>query len=389
MTDCPLCKEPETRDFFELRAMPVLIGTLFQSATDARNCGVGDLLLVFCPSCGFIWNRSFDPALLEYSETYENSLHFSDVFQRYTQGIVDRLIEAYDIRGKDVVDLGCGKGDFLAMLCEAGGNRGVGFDPTYAGDRIEGEVADRLTFIRDLYSEAYSAAYPADLMTSRYVLEHVPDPLTFLDAVRRAISSDRRTIVYFEVPDVRLILEQLSVWDVIYEHCSYFGIESLAAAFRHGGFTVLDVRQAYDGQFVAVEATPGPPAQQSFGDLAALAHEVDRFQVEFRRRIETWQERLAVIRSGGQRVVAWGAGAKAVGFLNMLNIRDEVPYVVDINPHKKGSFLAGTGQEVVAPEFLLDYRPDQVILMNPIYEREIEEQLAKLGISTHLVGVDQ
>jgi hypothetical protein len=80
--------------------------------------------------------------------------------------------------------------------------------------------------------------------------------------------------------------------------------------------------------------------------------------------------------------VLWGAGSKGVSFLSTLDLTtDDVPYVVDLNPHKIGTFIAGTGQEIVAPDFLSDFRPDVVIIMNPVYRQEITQKLAALGLS--------
>ncbi|MEZ5267937.1 MAG: hypothetical protein R2789_04985 [Microthrixaceae bacterium] len=57
--------------------------------------------------------------------------------------------------------------------------------------------------------------------------------------------------------------------------------------------------------------------------------------------------------------------------MTSLSIQDEIQYAVDINPHKQGMFMAGTGQEIVAPDFLATYRPDLVVIMNPVYLEEI------------------
>ncbi len=385
---CPVCESASTAAFFELKNMPVLIGTLWETAEEAKNTQTGDLRLLFCADCGFIWNEVFDASRMAYSATYENSLHFSSVFQDYTADIVSRLVDSYDIRGKDIIDIGCGKGDFIAMLAEYGDNRGVGFDPTYVGDRIDGPVAERLRFVRDLFSEKY-ADLRADLLTSRFVFEHVEQPVEFLHLILRGLGDDADALIYFEVPNVRLILEDLSVWDIIYEHCSYFGPESLSAAFARAGLGIYDIRETYGRQFVSIEARRGAADSRPgpWGDLAQLTGLVARFEAEFGRRIETWHDRFETLRRDGRRVVAWGAGAKAVGFLNMLELGDaELPVVVDINPHKQGTFLGGTGQRVIAPEALVEYRPDAIILMNPVYKAEIARQVADLGLAVEFIG---
>jgi hypothetical protein len=84
-------------------------------------------------------------------------------------------------------------------------------------------------------------------------------------------------------------------------------------------------------------------------------------------------------------VVIWGAGAKAVAFLNMLNIQsDQIEYVVDINAKKHGAYIPGTAQKIMAPEFLSQYHPDAIIVMNPEYLSEIRSVIKGMGISAKL-----
>ena len=367
--------------------MPVSIGIQWPKREGAIECGKGNLQLVFCPQCGFIWNRAFDPGRLEYSQAYDNSLDFSKVFQDYARSLADRLIRTYDIRNKTVLELGCGKGQFLTLLCEMGSNRGVGFDPSFDSTRIESRAAESITAIQDYYGAKYSH-YRGDLICCRHVLEHIQDPLGFLRMVRHTLEDQDSTVVYFEVPNARFVLEQLSVWDVIYEHCNYFGREALANAFQHGGFEVLRLEECYDGQFISVEARPTPSASSSSrseeGNKAIKAA-TQHFSQAVRERSDAWQSRLADWRGKQRRAVIWGAGAKAVSFLNMLKIAGEIPYAVDINPHKQGHYLPGTAQKIVPPEFLKEFQPQSVVLMNPIYQQEVKAQLKSLGVDAEVI----
>jgi hypothetical protein len=65
----------------------------------------------------------------------------------------------------------------------------------------------------------------------------------------------------------------------------------------------------------------------------------------------------------------------------------EIEYLVDINPHKAGKFLPGTGHAVVSPETLRDYRPEIVLAMNPVYTNEIRASLAAMGVSAEVIPV--
>ena len=381
---CPVCASTDVSIFFEVLDMPVHIGVQWSNQDAARHCPKGDIKLAFCHSCSFIANVAFDPARLGYTEAYDNSLHFSPFFQEYARSLATRLIERYDLRDKDVIEIGCGRGDFLLLICELGNNRGVGFDPGYEGEHPGSELAKRVTFIRDFYSEKY-ASYQADLICCRQVLEHIHNPTGFLTMLRRTIGDQSNTVVYFEVPNVSLILRALSIWDIIYEHCSYFSHGAFAHVFASCGFNICDLAETYEGQFLGIEARLGngstDPGLDRWDDFKGMADAVAAFADHYRNRIETWQSRLKQMEQTGQRAVVWGAGARGISFLNMLKILDQIEYIVDINPHKQGMYMAGTGQQIVSPEFLRDYQPDVVMVINPLYESEIKQLVKELDLT--------
>jgi hypothetical protein len=89
--------------------------------------------------------------------------------------------------------------------------------------------------------------------------------------------------------------------------------------------------------------------------------------------------------SRGERVATWGASSKGAAWLTSLGITDEISYAVDINPHKHDKYMAGTGQRIIAPEFLRQYRPQRIVLMNVIYRDEIAATLHRLDVTAELV----
>ncbi|MCK5618502.1 MAG: methyltransferase, partial [Candidatus Krumholzibacteria bacterium] len=86
------------------------------------------------------------------------------------------------------------------------------------------------------------------------------------------------------------------------------------------------------------------------------------------------------IRRDNRRAVIWGAGSKGVTFLNLLDPEGRIGYAVDVSPNKKGKFVAGTGQPVVSADFLLEYRPNDILVMNPVYQAEIAGMVREMGI---------
>jgi SAM-dependent methyltransferase len=389
---CPACGTP-TSDVVQVQHdLPVNSMLLLAAGDEARDFPTGSLRLVACGACGFVFNADFDARLAEYSERYESSQAYSPRFTEFAVGLAQRWIDRHDIRGKTVLEIGCDKGDFLALMCELGGNRGIGIDPAADASRqAHSPAAARMEFIADFYDERFTHL-DADVVICRHTLEHIQPVARFMASVRRAIADRTDTLVLFELPDVVRILEDLAFWDIYYEHCSYFSLGSLARLFRRTGFEVLDLRTDFDDQYLLIEARPStvPAAGLPLpleDDLPRVRAAVESYRERFPKAMAAWRDEVRARVAAGERVVIWGGGSKGVAFVLALGLGDHLRYAVDVNPHKQGKYLAGSAVQVVGPEFLRDHRPDLVVAMNPIYCDEIRAELARLGVPATVVGV--
>ena len=90
-----------------------------------------------CKDCGFIYNSAFDASLQNYSEDCEETQGFSPTFSKFHRELAEAVVDRFDLHGKTVLEIGCGKGEFLELLCEIGGNKGIGFDPAFRPDRLD------------------------------------------------------------------------------------------------------------------------------------------------------------------------------------------------------------------------------------------------------------
>ena len=378
---CPVCARSDLRDFFAMPPVPVVCNRLWPTSAEALAAPVGVIRLGFCESCAMVYNTAFDPGLIQYSPDYENSLHFSPHFQEYAQGLAARLIETYRVNRKEVTEVGCGKGDFLRLLCELGDNAGVGYDRSY-----DGADTSNPKFVRDDYSSRY-ATRRADLVCCRHVLEHVSEPLELLNLLRSSLRSSD-SVSYVEVPDMEHTLSGAGVWDVLYEHCAYFSEPSLRTAAAAAGLRVVRLESAYGGQFLGCDSVPGDDSigggESRVAGLSALA---GSFARRFEEQRQRWEREFARLRTSGARVAIWGAGTKGVTFLNALQPQEVVVCAADINPRKRGGFIPGTGQQVVSPEEMIELGVDTVIIMNHVYEAEIRRMLSDAGAHPAILKV--
>jgi SAM-dependent methyltransferase len=135
-----------------------------------------DVILWRCAVCGF---EFFDPSLAGNSLFYqclESPEYYSSgrpEFQRTTRFAVERGLA-------NVLDVGCGAGDFLDLARAAGLQTfGLELNPTAAAKaRAKGhQIFDRL--LHGVPAEACPGGF--DLITLFQVLEHVPDPIGIIN----------------------------------------------------------------------------------------------------------------------------------------------------------------------------------------------------------------
>jgi SAM-dependent methyltransferase len=388
---CPCCSATVTRALYRVPSIPIHSCILLDTPEEARAFPRRDLELAFCDACGFIFNHIFDEAIMGYSTNFEESQHFSGTFNAFAKELAREAAEKCAIAGKHVLEIGCGKGEFLREFCSAGGATGLGIDPGYRADEGRSTPSDKVQFITDFFSEKYEHL-DADVIVCRHTLEHIAPVATFVRSIRKMIGDRDDTSVFFETPDAKRVLAEGAFWDIYYEHCSYFSPGAHARLFRQEGFDVTELSLLYDDQYIIQYAKP--ESQRSAPHLALeqdLA-EMHALAASFSSRVTMvqgyWRERVRSAWADGRRVVLWGGGSKGVSFITTLGLTDEVASVVDINPYKQGKFMPGTGHSVIAPKALVDQTPDLVIVMNPIYVTEITANLKELGLEPEIAALD-
>jgi SAM-dependent methyltransferase len=388
---CRACDRALLETFAASSDVPVNNARVFADPTAARAVPRGAIELALCRGCGFIENVRFDQALVTYDSGYEEQQSYSPTFNAFADGLASDLVERWGLRRKRIVEIGCGKGDFLSKLCELGENHGVGLDPTIAPGRLNDAAAQRVTLRPEFYGSR-TGGLIADAVICRHTLEHIPDVRSFVRTLRRSLSSSPGARVYFEVPDVARVLRDAAFWDVYYEHCSYFTEESLARLFRIEDFVVDDVRLGFDGQYVLLEAhvpyvgeriAGGNPYDEP-GDIVALAH---GYAERVRTMADGWGKRVRSARARGEHVAVWGSGSKCVAFLSETGLEDDIEAVVDVNPHRQGRCLPITATPVRPPAYLTAVRPDLVVVMNAAYVAEIRAMLAEMNLYPRVEAV--
>ena len=377
MSPCPGCGA-DAVTVVRIEHQPVVLNYRFVDAASARAVPRGDLNLVQCPHCGLVSNAAFRAALLPYDGHYENSQAHSPAFRGYLETLADELLTRHGLRGKRVLEIGCGKGGFLGLLAARGIAAGDGYDTTWEDD---GRLHDqRLRFFaRRLTARDVDGQYEA--VVCRHVIEHVPEVSGFLDELAAIADAAGDPIVMLETPALEWICAHGCFWDLFYEHCNYFPRATLAWLCARAGFDVVAHDEGFDRQYQVLwlRRTGRPAGREAPGvaaaDLAAAAAAMDR------RRLGI--ERDVAAADGARGWAIWGAGAKGVTLAHRV-----VPpprCLIDTNPAKQGGYIPGLATPIVAPDAAIVREVAVVVIANPNYAEEIRTELHFRGFTGGVV----
>ncbi|MFC1643522.1 class I SAM-dependent methyltransferase [Chlamydiota bacterium] len=384
---CPVCKSSKTNLFLERTHVPVHQNLLCSSKEAAKSIRWGNLSLRVCKECGFVFNQLFDADLLSYGDRYDNTQTCSPMFQNYIDDSINYLIHEQGITNKTIIEVGCGNGSFLKALCKSGENFGIGFDPSYSGPDVL--MNGQVKFNRNYYN-AGDASISADVIICRHVIEHIPNPVVFLNSIRQTLKNSQNASIFFETPCLEWILTNNIFWDFFYEHCSYFMVHSLSRAFEIAGFDVVNINRVFNGQYLWAEAKPSTKIIRKNKKIQEGIYLLaENYRKKEYNLIQDWREHLKEL-SSLEKIALWGAGAKGVTFLNLVDPNNElIDCVVDLNPNKQEKFIPGTAHSIISFKELPKRGIYKAIVMNPNYNEENRSLLEKAGIKVTFIDLEE
>ena len=371
---CPACGDHVAAPFYDGGLQPLATLGWPQTAEDALNLPRLPLDFVSCAACGHVFNASFDYRRVPYSERPNRMFNGGAAWTRFLETVAVELVRRLPFEPV-VVEIGYGDGSFLAALsaaCPAG--RFIGFDPHGA----PAPAGARLDLRRQLFEPgAHLAELRPDLVVSRHVLEHLSDPLGFVQHLSLAAACLAcRPVVYLEVPCIDRALETSRTEDFYYEHNSHFTTASFCRMLERSGARLEALGHGYDGEVVYAFARLDARSESVRHGLAAAD-----FCARARAAHESLVKDLQACYASGRPVAFWGGTGKSAAFLNAHQVdARRFPVVVDSDPAKAGTHVPGTGQLIRFRDWLAVHPADLIVIPCQWRAADIAAEMRQFGI---------
>ncbi|MDE7316694.1 MAG: methyltransferase domain-containing protein [Helicobacter sp.] len=371
---CSICSSSRLKLVLTLENIAASANAVYHDRDEAKRAPRGHLNLIQCQECGFMENIAFDFRLVAYQD-YAFSLNHSPLFQKHLDFLVSHLQNNYQIRNAKILEIGCGDAHALYTIAKATDSKGIGYEPSFAKRNLSlpDDFGDYVAIFSEYYSE-FALHKDVDLVLCRFVLEHIPNPLSFLQSINRTLrKGEKNPLVVFEVPYIENSLSRERFYQFIYEHCNYFSPKSLVKLFERSGFEVLETLRCFEkGAFQLICARLKSIDSKSY---PCTETSLFRKNSDNSQQWKEWQQKIAALNAVG----IWTAGNPAVVFYYLLEQPKQIRCFIDMNPEKQGNFMAVSGLPILSPEQAIEQGITAVIVGNATYDLEVLKMIKENG----------
>jgi hypothetical protein len=264
------------------------------------------------------------------------------------------FVQKYSLKGRKVIEIGCGRGDFLSIMGQCGADAcGLEHSETSVAHCTRNGLKVAQGFVGS--GDFWMDGAPFDAFFILNFLEHLPEPNSTLQGIRNIMADDSVGLV--EVPNFDMILRNNLFSEFISDHLFYFTKATLSTTLSLNGFEIAEcTEQWHDYVISAVVKKRAPLDISHFRECQAhLKRELERY----------------IRRFGSKQVAIWGAGHQALAVIALLNLAGGIRYVVDSAVFKQGKYTPATHLPIVSPEALRSDPVRAVIVMAASYSDEV------------------
>ena len=322
------------------------------------------LAVNLCADCYHLQlTHTVDPKVI-----YSNYLYVagtSKTLKDYSEWFAGYVVESMDRQTSNVLDIGCNDGTQLDCFKTYNLNT-FGIDPA---ENIHPTSSLKHDVICDYFGPHIvdKVHYNFDAITAQNVFAHNPNPLEFLQTVKRLMSE--HTLVYIQTSQANMVLN--NEFDTIYhEHINFFNINSMNELAKRAGLHLIDVVKTpiHGNSYVFVLSWNSRPYH--IQNLIKMESKLNKKET-YDNWVSTVQLNMSILKStiqkytsDGYKVVGYGAAAKGNTLLNYIN--EPLDLIIDDSPLKQNMYAPGTNSPIKSTDALKEYSKEDKILFMPL-----------------------
>jgi|GEM_PF-3251744 2-polyprenyl-3-methyl-5-hydroxy-6-metoxy-1,4-benzoquinol methylase len=359
--NCPVCASNNFNEIVLLKDFPISNIDLATNKRDALKANVYDMNIVICKRCTHIYNEI--PVQLEYKQT--NTTYFTnDTQKKYISTLVTNLVNKFNIKNKNILEIGSGDGLFLKDMANYENNC-IGFEPSY--DKVV--KTKRVTIINDYFDAKKNLDKDIDWIVIRHVVEHFDNPYSFIESgIMQNINPNTKLLI--EVPNIQPTIDNLRINDFIHEHISHFSIYSLTYLLKRLNFDILDIYTTDNDENIVAICQINQNFIKSI-DLSSkysngFNHIIQKLQNDFRN----------IAANSNDTICIWGAEGRGAGFIKTIknDLRgDEI--IVDSDSKKFNKYIPSAGLKIISYKELINQSIDSIIITTSLGKNNILQEI--------------
>jgi len=223
-----------------------------------------------------------------------------------------------------------------------------------------------------------------DLIVSTNVFQHNANYKKFIKGIQDNL--DGHWVLEFPY---FLTTVQTNQFDQIYhEHVFYWLVTPLVKLFRKYGLKIQSITEHdMHGGSLRIISSNLKTDTENISIINQYIEKEKAFSFrkwggEIKNKIKQDSE---YIHSLNGKIAAFGAAAKGCVYLNCLNLKNKISYIVDDTPEKQNKFSPGTGLKIVSREYLFKDNPDYLIILAHNFKHYIIKSLRQQGFKNKII----
>jgi len=345
------------------------------------------LKVIVCQNCWLVQTQDFVKKEELFSSEYDYHSSFSSSFLKHAEDYVGMMISRFHLDKKSFVIEVASNDGYLLQNFKNNEINHIGIEPTLSSAKIAEQKGIKTInefFGENLANKLKEQGFSPDLMVANNVLAHVPDINDFLKGFRILIKQDG--IITFEFPHLVSLVSNNQFDTIYHEHFSYISLTALNIMLKRNNLEVFDVEEitVHGGSLrVFCQLLNGPKAitnnvKNILNKETILGLNNLKYYTQFQdKAIKIKDEFLEfLINNRHKKIVGYGAAAKGNTLMNYAGVKsDYIEYIVDRNPSKINKFTPGSRIPIVSEDFLLETKPNFIIVFPWNLIDEIKSQL--------------